>query len=101
MKGPFTGRKMTLALCAILLIAFAPVLSVLASIGVADAFGCTLNEAGTHPCVIGGVDTGEVLAIMFVMGWFGLATLPLGAIALLVWTVVAVVQFVRRKPAIS
>ena len=99
LNGPISLRKMALALGAILLFASAPILFVLIAMGLANANGCTLNEAGTHACLIAGVDFGEALAFLFVMGWFALMTLPIGAIALLIWIVVAIVLYVRRKPA--
>ncbi|HEX8679761.1 MAG TPA: hypothetical protein VF683_07365, partial [Chthoniobacterales bacterium] len=36
----------------ILLLAFAPVISVAIAGAIAEAHGCTLNEGGAHPCVI-------------------------------------------------
>lgn len=93
-------RKMALVLLAIVMFAVAPVLSVMASIGIASAYDCKVNEAATYPCMIGGMDVGELLATMFVAGWFGLATIPMGAVALLIWIATAVVLFARsRQPA--
>ena len=85
------------ALVAILLLAAAPILSALGAGVVAEANGCSLDEGSQHPCVILGADRGELLYTMFVLGWLGLATLPIGAAALAVWFVVAVVLFVRSR----
>jgi hypothetical protein len=74
-----------LALGIILLFALAPVISVYFTYLVADANGCTVNEATIHPCIVMGMDLGELLYFTGVMGWFMLATLPLGGGALLVW----------------
>ena len=93
------ARQMMLALLAIIAGALAPVLSVLISMGVAERFGCVLNEADSHPCVILGMDFGGLLGAMFVMGWFALATVPLGTIALLVWIVAAAVLYFRSRRA--
>jgi hypothetical protein len=90
---------MSVALAAILLVACAPILSVLAASGIATLRGCTLNEAAAHPCVVAGIDIGELLAIMFVMGWLTLATVPIGALALLGWIILALIMYFRRKPA--
>jgi hypothetical protein len=38
---------------------------------------------------------------MFVLGWLALVTVPLGALALLIWTVVAAIQFFRRKATLE
>lgn len=90
-------RVMGIILGAILLVALAPVLSVIVAGGVANIGGCVLNEGDVHPCVIGGVDLGETLYTMFVLGWLMLVTLPMGALALLIWMIVAVVMYVRRS----
>ncbi len=87
------ARRMAAALIAIVLFALTSVISVMASIGIASLNGCPLNEAGTHPCVILGVDIGGLLSLMFVTGWLALATVPAGAVALLIWLAVAIVLF--------
>ncbi|MCD2174656.1 hypothetical protein [Rhizobium sp. C4] len=99
------GRKGTIvafAVSAVLIILFAcgPILSALLASTIADIQGCALDEGGVHPCMIGGADYGETLSVMFVLGWFGLVTLPLGALAAVVWCValtVVVVMNIRRK----
>jgi hypothetical protein len=69
---------------AIVLVAGAPVISVFAASAIASSLGCTLNEGDAHPCLFHGVDLGETLYDMAVVGWFALGTLPVGAIALAV-----------------
>lgn len=81
-----------LALALILLLALAPMISVVIAGSIAEANDCTLNEGSVHPCLVGGTDMGETLYAMGVMGWFMLGTLPLGAGALLVWAVVLVLH---------
>jgi hypothetical protein len=89
------------ALVLIILLATAPVISVLLAAGIADVLGCGLNEGGSSACVFLGVDLGTTLSVMFVFGWLAMETLPLGALALAVWLVaaliVAVVQWRRRR----
>jgi len=79
---------------AIVLVAGAPVISVFAASAIASSRGCTLNEGDAHPCLFHGVDLGETLYGMAVVGWFALGTLPLGAIALAVllfaWIIVTI-----------
>jgi hypothetical protein len=101
LKGPFTPRQMVLSLSAIVLAASAPVLSIYASSSIAGAYDCRLNENSAHSCMVGGMDLGELLANMFVLGWLALVTVPLGALALLIWTVVAAIQFFRRKATLE
>jgi hypothetical protein len=80
----------------IVLLAVAPLLSALLAGAIADALGCGLNEGGASPCPFMGHDFGEPLVVMFVVGWLGIATLPLGAAALTVWLVVTCVVVVVR-----
>jgi hypothetical protein len=75
----------------IVLFAIAPLISVFISGGIADALGCTVNEGGSSPCLFRGTDIGETLNVMFVLGWFAFETLPLGAVMLAIWLVVACV----------
>jgi hypothetical protein len=82
----------------IVLVAAAPLISVLIAGGIADALGCPVNEGGAQPCPFMGVDLGEALVFMLVLGWLSMATLPFGAIALAVWLVIAsAVAFVRWR----
>jgi hypothetical protein len=51
--------------------------------------------------MIGGSDWGPALYTMFVLGWFMLATVPIGAFALAAWLLVIVVHYLvwrRRRP---
>jgi hypothetical protein len=95
---PFIWLGATFAM--IMLAAAAPLISVLISAGIAGALGCELNEGGAHPCPFMGVDLGETLVLMFVLGWFAFVTLPLGAAALAVRLIITcVVTFLwwRRR----
>ncbi|MET0314580.1 MAG: hypothetical protein ABW275_09325, partial [Hansschlegelia sp.] len=57
---------------AVLLLAFLPLILALGASVIADAAGCRLDEGGVYPCVISGVDIGDTLAVMFVMGWLSM-----------------------------
>ncbi|MBE7732614.1 hypothetical protein [Devosia faecipullorum] len=74
-----------LALFAILVFALWPIASVYLTYLIADANNCVVNEASVQPCIVWGMDWGGLLYGAGVMGWFMLATLPLGGGALLVW----------------
>ncbi|MPY67166.1 hypothetical protein F8S09_10745 [Deinococcus sp. SDU3-2] len=78
------------------LLTFGPLLGVMIASAVAGAFGCRLDEAGSYPCVVAGVDVGGLLSTLFVMGWLMLLTIPLGAVlgaaGLVAWLVA------RRRP---
>ena len=93
-----------LALGLIVLLAAAPVISVFLAAGISDALGCTLNEGGSSPCSLMGIDLGNTLSAMFIFGWLAIDTLPLGAVAFLIWLVAAVITFIiswyrRRRRA--
>lgn len=80
-----------------LLICALPMVSVFAATAIGGFFGCNVNEAGTNPCVVGGVDLGITLATMFTMGWFGLMTLPVAALLVVVWILAEIFNLFRRK----
>lgn len=78
-----------------LLIAFwtvSPILSVLIASALASAFGCHVDEGGTHPCMAFGTDIGELLYTLFVMGWFFFFTVPSGLVAAVVFLVIVVLS---------
>ena len=74
----------------ILLVAFTlmPLGGVMAAGGLADLWGCTVDEGGATPCLVAGRDMGDFLVELFVSGWFMLLTMPVGAVLLLMWLVV-------------
>lgn len=76
----------------IVLFTVAPLLSVLASIAIARAVGAELDEGGPHPSYVCGVDIGRHLYAMFVFGWLGLVTIPLGLIVLVAYSVFLLFQ---------
>ncbi|HEV7253941.1 MAG TPA: hypothetical protein VGN97_12715 [Mesorhizobium sp.] len=90
-------KGLLVALALILLFAILPILSVLASIAIADAAGCRLDEGGIYPCPIFGSDWGATLGTMFVLGWLAFLTLPIGALALAAWLVAALTLWVRGR----
>ncbi len=90
-------RRPAFWLVMIAVLAILPLISVFAADFVAQANGCTLNEGGVHPCIIGGVDHGELLYTLFVAGWLSLLTVPAGFGAVMIWTVVVVVTRILRS----
>lgn len=91
-KRRFPWWVYLIVLAVILVVALAPLISVIIAGSIADANGCTLNEGSVHPCIVGGNDMGSTLYAMGMMGWFMIATIPLGAGAVLVWAVVLIVH---------
>ncbi|HEX9952225.1 MAG TPA: hypothetical protein VGB53_10680 [Rubricoccaceae bacterium] len=85
----------------LLLLAFMllPLGGVMAAGGLANLWGCTVDESGSHPCLVGGGDMGDFLLELFVSGWFMLLTMPAGAILLLAWLVFLLVG--RRRGGLA
>src|SRR5882762_3047744 len=77
-----------IALVLIVLVALAPVGSVVACGLIANAYGCRVDEGSVHSCVINGKDYGQLLYTLGVMGWLMLVTLPAGAFAFVLWLIV-------------
>ena len=77
------------AVIIVVVVAFLPLVSAFAAELIGDLAGCRVDEAGTHPCVVFGMDIGEMLGTMFLMGWLFLLTIPAGGFALLLILVVA------------
>jgi hypothetical protein len=74
-----------IVLVLIVLVALAPVGSVVACGLIANAHGCRVDEGSGHPCMINGKDYGQLLYTLGVMGWLMLVTLPAGALAFVLW----------------
>ncbi len=74
-----------------------PILSVAIAGSIAAWNDCTLHEGFKTPCIVNGSDIGGTLYAMGVMGWFMIATIPFGAIALVVWTMIWVLMLRRNK----
>ena len=85
-------KKAVLIYGALILYSGLPLLSALTAGSIAKANGCALNEAGVHPCVIGGKDWGGTLYAMGVMGWLLLITVPSGGLGLAAYTVFLLVR---------
>jgi hypothetical protein len=82
----------------ILLAAGSPLIAVAIAGSIANANGCELHEGFVNPCVIDGVDRGQDLYTAAMLGWFAIATVPIGLIAALVYLlVVVIVALVRRN----
>lgn len=90
------GRIFAILFVVIVLVGIAPVLLAFSASLIADAAGCVLNEGGINPCLIGGVDVGDTLAVLFMTHWLALMTLPVAGLALVVWLVALVVTLLLR-----
>ena len=88
-------RKIVFIYCLIAFYSVAPILCVLISSIVASATGSRLDESGSHPSIVLGVDIGGLIHFMFVAGWFAFFTIPTGFLTIVVFTVVLLIK--RRK----
>jgi hypothetical protein len=80
-----------LALCLL------PLVSTMAAGLIASHYGCQLDEGSVHPCVIAGEDRGATLYTLGMMGWFMIATLPIGAGLVVLWLAVELIRLLRIK----
>ena len=90
-------RGLLIGYVVIALLAGSPVISVAVAGSIASWNGCTLHEGFANPCVVNGEDIGKTLYAMGMMGWFMLATIPLGALAFVIWTVGWLIWSNRRR----
>jgi hypothetical protein len=89
-RFPWMPYWIVLALIA--LVALAPIGSVVTCGWIASAHGCKVDEGSVHPCIINGKDYGHLLYTLGVMGWLMLVTLPVGALAFMIWLVVLILH---------
>ena len=84
-------------LLAIFLIGFGPLLLALTAGAFASINGCTLHEGFVNPCVVMGIDFGETLYAMGVMGSITLASLPVAFVMLVIYLGVVLVLWLRGR----
>ena len=80
----------------LLLVGLLPMISALGAGGVAAALGCTLHEGTANTCPVAGLDIGDTLYTMFVLGWLALVTLPVAAAGAVVLAIAGLIRLVRR-----
>lgn len=97
--APRKSRRILVLLVVLTLIAFTPLLSVLATYVIAGTLGCAVDEGSIHPCLIGRLDIGGTLYGMGVMGWLMIPAAPLMLIAIVGWVVLgafALISHLRK-----
>jgi hypothetical protein len=88
----------------IVLLALSPFVGAMVAGTIADAYGCQLDEGSVHPCIVNGRDIGETLYAFGVLGWFALATIPIGFALLVIYLAIVILYYLvkwyrRRRPA--
>jgi len=88
------------ALMAVLLfLCLLPMMSMAVAEFIAQLYGCKLDLASVHPCIVGGSDIGETLLTLGMMGYFLFATMP-GVVAIVVvWVIIELIRWVRVRSA--
>lgn len=77
-----------------------PLVSVLIAAAISSANNCVLHEGGVNPCIVLGVDMGETLYQLGVMGWYMFISIPFGSIGVLIslfWISIILLPFTQRK----
>lgn len=88
---------MIVALALIVLFGATPIVAALAAAAIAGALGCVLNEGGVHACLVFGRDIGPALHTMLVSHWFAYVTVPVAAMVLIVWAIVALILVMLHR----
>jgi hypothetical protein len=83
----------------LLLACLAPFLSMAVAESIAQIYGCKLDLAGVHPCIVGGRDIGHGLFTLGMMGYFLFVTLPAAATVVAVWIAIELIAWARRRAA--
>ena len=82
---------------AIILCAISPFLAVAYAGSVAEKNGCELNEGSIHPCIVNGVDRGADLYSLGMLGWLGIAAVPLGLAAAVLYIVIVLIVYLVMR----
>ena len=81
----------------IVLLACSPIIIAVLAGFFGSCLGCNINEAGTDDCIRLGIPFGTIFSMFLVLGWFALLTIPIGAIAIVGWTIYCIVILIRDK----
>ena len=92
----FHGLIHVLVIFLILLLAFSPFIGAMAAGTIANVYGCQLDEGSIHPCMVNGRDIGQTLYTFGVLGWLGLATIPIGLVVLGIYLVIVILFYLVR-----
>jgi hypothetical protein len=95
--GRFPWILYWVVLALIVLVALAPVGSVVTCGVIANAHGCKVDEGSVHPCIINGHDYGQLLYTLGVLGWLMLVTIPGGIFAFIVWLIILILHRVSWR----
>lgn len=80
-----------------ILVAIFPAIPTLVAVLIAKANNCTLHEGFRNPCLVLGVDIGQLLYPMGVSMWLVILSVPVGLLGLLVSVVWFVIAFFKKE----
>ena len=92
-------RAFRAVMAVLLFICLLPLMSMAVAEFIAQVNGCKLDLTGAHPCIVGGRDIGHDLLTLGMMGYFLFATMPAGVGIVVLWVVVELIAFIRRRAA--
>lgn len=81
-----------IALVAIMIFSVLPLISGIGAAYIAESNGCRLDEGSSHPCIIAGVDWGDMLYALGVLTWLMFATFPIGFVLFIVWLIALIIH---------
>ncbi len=76
-----------------------PLIPVVIAGSIASYYNCTLNEAAAHPCIVMGEDYGKTFYALSMLGWFAIATLPIGFFGMCAAVLWAMIKIILKKKA--
>jgi hypothetical protein len=92
-------RAFRALMAVLLLICLLPLMSMAVAEFIAQVYGCKLDLAGVHPCVVGGSDIGQTLLTLGMMGYFLFVTMPAVVAVIAAWIIVELIRWVRVRSA--
>ena len=78
-----------------------PIISIVVAGTIANLNDCRLHEGFVNPCLVGGTDMGQTLYTMSVLGFFAIATIPIGVVLFVVWTIGWLIWSARRRRQVT
>jgi len=81
----------------IILIGLGPLLIALGAGAFASLNGCTLHEGFSNPCVFLGVDWGDTLYSMGVMGWITILSVPVALLMFAIYLAILAVRWFKAR----
>jgi hypothetical protein len=94
-------KRIALVYVGIVFLGIAPLLVTFIAGSTAHAFGCRVDEASDHACMILGLDLGSLLSSLAILGWLAIVSIPVGAILLIGVTIFLAARKIRKRHATS